>query len=93
MNNIGLTVNLDDLKFSEFIRFINTSNMHVFDEKCMIRKVHSPEEIIDRFYKVRKEHFVKRKGYLVDKLGADCALLEAKIRFIKLVISEKKSNY
>ena len=69
--------------------YINTSNMHVFDEKCMIRKVHTPEEIIDRFYRVRKNHFIKRKKYLIDKLSTDCNLLEAKVRFIKLVIEEK----
>uniref|UniRef100_A0A6C0B025 DNA topoisomerase (ATP-hydrolyzing) n=1 Tax=viral metagenome TaxID=1070528 RepID=A0A6C0B025_9ZZZZ len=69
--------------------FINTTNMHVFDEKCTIRKVHSPEEIIDRFYRVRRNHFIKRKKYLIDKLSTDYKLLEAKIRFIKLVIEEK----
>jgi DNA gyrase/topoisomerase IV subunit A len=63
--------------------------MHVFDENCVIRKVHTPEEIIDRFYKVRKEHYIKRKKYLIDKLNSDCVLLDSKIRFIKLVISEK----
>ena len=63
--------------------------MHVFDENCVIRKVHSPEEIIDRFYKVRKAHYIKRKKYLIDKLNTDCVLLDSKIRFIKLVISEK----
>jgi len=69
--------------------YINTTNMHVFDEKCTIRKVHSPEEIIDRFYRVRKEHFVKRKKYLIDKLSSDYDLLSAKVRFIKMVISEE----
>jgi DNA gyrase/topoisomerase IV subunit B len=69
--------------------YINTSNMHVFDEMCAIRKVHSAEEIIDRFYRVRKNHFIKRKKYLIDKLSTDCNLLEAKVRFIKLVIEEK----
>ena len=29
---------------------ISTSNMHVFDSECKIRKVTSPEEIIYRFY-------------------------------------------
>ena len=29
MNNISLTVNLDDRKFTEFIRFINASNIKV----------------------------------------------------------------
>jgi DNA topoisomerase-2 len=69
--------------------YINTSNMHIFDENCNIRKVHSPEEIIDRFYKVRKEHFIKRKKYLIEKLSSEYNLLEAKITFIRLVISEK----
>jgi DNA topoisomerase-2 len=69
--------------------YISTSNMHVFDEKCKIRKVHTPEEIIDRFYRVRKAHYQKRKKYLVDKLSSETSLLESKIRFIKLVIGEK----
>ena len=68
---------------------INTSNMHVFDENCQIRKVSCPEEIIFRFYRVRMNHYIARKKYLVEKLQHDCDLLESKIRFIKLVISEK----
>jgi DNA topoisomerase-2 len=68
---------------------INTSNMHVFDENCKIRKISCPEEIIYRFYKVRKAHYNARKKYLVEKLQSECDLLESKIRFIKLVISEK----
>ena len=69
--------------------FINTTNMHVFDENGMIRKVSCPEEIIYRFYKVRKEHFKKRKNYLIDKLNENYTLLESKVRFIKLIIEEK----
>jgi len=68
---------------------INTSNMHVFDENCTIRKMSCPEEIIYRFYKVRKEHYISRKKYLIEKLSSEYNLLESKIRFIKLVIEEK----
>ena len=68
---------------------INTSNMHVFDENCKIRKISCPEEIIYRFYKVRKAHYNARKKYLIEKLQSECDLLESKIRFIKLVIAEK----
>jgi DNA topoisomerase-2 len=68
---------------------INTSNMHVFDEECKIRKVSCPEEIIYRFYKVRKSHFSKRKRYLIEKLNSEYSILEAKIKFIRYVISEK----
>ena len=69
--------------------YINTGNMHVFDENCIIRKVSSPEEIIYRFYKVRKAHFIKRKTWIIEKLNKEHDLLESKIRFIKLVISEQ----
>ena len=62
---------------------INTSNMHVFDSECKIRKVSSAEEVIYRFYKVRASHFVKRKNYLVDKLKGELSLLESKVKFIK----------
>jgi DNA topoisomerase-2 len=68
---------------------LNTSNMHVFDENCTIRKVSCPEEIIYRFYNVRKKHYHDRKKYLVDKLNNEYTVLEAKVKFIKLVISEK----
>ena len=68
---------------------INTSNMHVFDEYCKIRKISCPEEIIYRFYKIRKSHFTKRKKYLIDKLESEYSILESKIKFINYVISEK----
>jgi len=68
---------------------ISTTNMHVFDEHCKIRKISCPEEIIYRFYKVRLSHFNKRKKYLVDKLSSELLLLDSKIKFIKYVISEK----
>jgi ribonuclease BN (tRNA processing enzyme) len=69
--------------------YLNTSNMHVFDEKCIIRKVNSPEEIIYRFYKVRKQHYITRKKWLLEKYEAESDLLESKIRFIQLVITEQ----
>ena len=68
---------------------INTSNMHVFDEDCKIRKITCPEEIIYRFYKVRKNHFNKRKKYLLEKLNKEYSLLESKVKFINYVIEEK----
>jgi DNA topoisomerase-2 len=68
---------------------INTSNMHVFDADCKIKKVSCAEEIIFRFYKVRKAHFIKRKKHLIDTLSSDLELLSSKVKFIKYVISEK----
>jgi DNA topoisomerase-2 len=68
---------------------ISTSNMHVFDADCKIRKMSCPEEIIFHFYKIRKDHFAKRKKYLLETYESDYLLLEAKIRFINLVVAEK----
>ena len=68
---------------------INTSNMHVFDENCKIRKVSTPEEIIYRFYKVRKGLYVKRKEYLIKTLKQRVEILDSKMKFIRLVINEQ----
>ena len=79
----------DIIKKLKLTSSINISNMHVFDNHCKIRKVNSPEEIIYRFYQVRKDLFVKRKKYLIDNLNSNLSLLESKIKFIKLVIDSK----
>jgi len=65
---------------------ISTTNMHVFDNECKIRKVSCPEEILYRYYKVRYSHFVKRKTYLLESLNKDLSLLRSKVLFIKYVI-------
>jgi len=81
--------NDDIIKKLKLTSTINTSNMHVFDADSRIRKISCPEEIIYRFYQIRKEHYIKRKKYLLDKLSTDLNLLDSKIRFIQAVISEK----
>jgi DNA topoisomerase-2 len=68
---------------------LNTSNMHVFDQDCKIRKMSCPEEIIYRFYRVRKEHFIKRKNYLLKSLKESLDLIESKVKFIKYVVNEE----
>jgi len=86
---------IDSLTDEEIIKrfkltsYINTSNFHVFDENCKIRKMSCPEEIIFRFYKVRKEHYTFRKKYLTNKLEESLTLLQSKIRFIKMVINDE----
>ena len=79
----------DIIKKLKLTSSISTSNMHVFDSDCKIRKMSCPQEIIYHFYRVRKEQYIKRKKYLLEKLEADHLLLDSKIRFIRLVVSEK----
>jgi DNA topoisomerase-2 len=87
---------LDDLEARNLIEktlkltsSISTSNMHVFDEDCRIRKINCAEEIIFRFYTVRRQHYHTRKDYLLKQLESEYLLLESKTRFIRLVIAEK----
>jgi DNA topoisomerase-2 len=77
------------IKKFKLTSIINTSNMHVFDHDCKIIKVSCPEEIIIRFYSIRKNHFVKRKTNILKKLNKEYSVLNSKVVFIKLVISEK----
>ena len=67
---------------------INTSNMHVFDIECKIAKMSCPEEIIYKFYIVRKNHFIKRKKYIIDKLTRESEIIQSKVKFINYVIDE-----
>ena len=76
-------------KFLKLTTIVSTSNMHVFDENCVIRKINCPEEIIFRFYVVRKQFYITRKAHLIKELEETCDLLDSKIRFIRLVIDEK----
>jgi DNA topoisomerase-2 len=63
--------------------------MHVFDEECKIRKMSCPEEIIYRFYHTRKKHYHTRKKYLIENLTLEFELLDAKVKFIRLVVAEE----
>ena len=67
---------------------INTTNMHVFDSECKIRRVDSPEEVVYRFYIVRKQHYIKRREYLITTLTSELELKFNIIKFIKLVIDQ-----
>jgi DNA topoisomerase-2 len=87
---IDTLIEKDDLiKKLKLTSTLNTTNMHVFDADCKIRKIESPEEIIYRFYQIRKQHYTKRKEYLIKTLQSDLSLLDSKIKFIQLVIEEK----
>jgi len=79
----------DIIKKLKLTSSISTSNMHVFDSECKIRKMSCPQEIIYHFYRVRRDHYISRKKYLVDKMNSDFELMDSKIKFIKLVVESK----
>jgi len=75
---------------------INLSNMHLFDPQGRIKKYAKIEDIVEEFYNLRKEMYIKRKEYLLKEFENDLLILDNKVRFIMeiingtLVINRKK---
>jgi len=72
---------------------INAQNMHLFNEHGQIVKMHSPEEILWNFYKIRHHYNVKRKAYLEKTLKYEADLLKNKVRFLDMIISDELVIY
>ncbi len=67
----------------------STNNMHLFNEKEQLRKYENVYEIVDAYYDVRYSYYVKRKDYLISKLGNELKVLSAKARFIQYNLDDK----
>ena len=72
---------------------INAQNMHLFNENGEIVKMHSVEEILWNFYKIRGLYNKKRKEYLEKTLKYESDILESKVRFLDLIIADKLVIY
>lgn len=59
------------------------NNMYLFNEKLILTKYNSVEEILCDFFDIRLEYYEKRKTYIIKKLKEELKYLEAKSRFIK----------
>ena len=66
---------------------VSTTNMTLFDAEGRIRRYDTPQEIIREFYAQRIRVYSSRKRMIVERLEADVARLDAKVRFINAVLS------
>jgi DNA topoisomerase II len=66
---------------------INTSNMVLYDRNGYLKKYTSPLEIIDEYFEVRMECYVKRKAYLLAALEKELVMVNARVKFIEEFIS------
>jgi DNA topoisomerase-2 len=76
-------------QFMEHLRLVSaikTSNMHAFDEKGVIKKYESAEDILVEFFRYRRGFYAKRKEYLVRILTERWELLSEKARFVRMVV-------
>ena len=67
---------------------INTTNMHVWDEQGRIIKMSCVEEIIYKFFCCRLKYYKKRKSHLLADWRDRMVWLDAKKKFISLVIND-----
>ncbi|KDP43495.1 hypothetical protein JCGZ_16782 [Jatropha curcas] len=65
---------------------ISTSNMHLFDQRGMIKKYDSPEAILEEFFPYRFQCYEKRKNLKLAQLEMELLILENKVRFILGVV-------
>ena len=66
---------------------LSLSNIHLYN-KGKITKYLNINDIIDSFYELRYDLYVKRKKYQLDNLNNDLMILDSKKRFISSVIDE-----
>lgn len=68
---------------------VSTTNMHLFDKDCKLRKYNTIAEIIDDYYNVRLDAYVKRKEYLVNDLSNVLKCVSNKAKYIQCVLNDK----
>jgi len=66
---------------------VSTTNMHLFDADCKLRKYGTPEEIVDAFMVVRLATYVKRKAHQVAEMERVMVKLSNKARYIEAVLA------
>jgi len=68
---------------------IKTSNIHMFDENCKLKKFENVHEIIGGYYPVRLAAYKKRKDYLVAAMRQRMLVLTNKARYIECTLIDK----
>ena len=61
---------------------VSSTNMHMFNHECKLRKYAGVEDIIDEFYDVRLETYSKRKKYLLENLRRHLVKLSNRAKYI-----------
>lgn len=69
--------------FFKLINYISTDNMHLIDEKGLVTKYSSPDEILSSFYAYRLPFYEKRKSLLSGQYAQKILKLENQIRYIE----------
>ena len=69
---------------------VSTTNITAFDENNIITKFSNIEELVDRWYGVRKGIYSKRRDYLLGKLRNELDIIKFRVQFIEEIIEDKR---
>jgi len=76
-------------KMMKLTTTVKTSNIHMFDENCKLKKYEDVNELIRDYYPVRLAAYGKRKTHLVDDMKRRMVLLTNKARYIEYTLIDK----
>jgi DNA topoisomerase II len=91
----NLENNLDEKKINgvekilKLTKYINLSNMYLYNSKSIITKYKNEVDILKDFYEIRLEYYQKRKDYLLKKLKDELEIIRSKTKFISSIITKK----
>ena len=68
---------------------LNATNMHIFNEKGVLQKMETPNDILITFYSIRTKYNKLRKKYLENKIEKELLVLESKVRFVRAIVNEE----
>jgi DNA topoisomerase-2 len=67
---------------------VSTTNMHLFDKDCKLRKYSSVCDIIDDFYEIRLDAYKRRKYYLIKQFETILIKISNKVNFIQCILDD-----
>lgn len=83
----NVEVDFDNSKF-KLVNTIGTTNMTAFNNKGGMKKYDNVEHIMNDFCEVRLHYYLKRKKYLLKILKEELYELEAKAKFITIILND-----
>ncbi|CAK9439862.1 uncharacterized protein LODBEIA_P39620 [Lodderomyces beijingensis] len=75
----------------KLVSTINLSNMVAFNSHGSLKRYSSPLEILEEYYYVRLEFYMKRKEHLLQILSHKLSMISEQARFIKMIIEKQLS--
>jgi len=79
-------------KFDKLLKIkgsLSSSNMNLLNRDRNISNFKNIHEIIDYYYEIRYEYYIKRKKHMINKLENELNVLKYRIKFIRQVVNNE----